>query len=59
VINVYQNVGVARDACAGLEVSYRNDIGVVGGVDGDGERISARAFYSYLWKTGSTLRTTH
>src|SRR5690606_36044949 len=48
VNNPFQNLGEAKVAGADLEVSYRTDVNWFGGLAGDGESISARAFYSYL-----------
>ncbi len=48
VNNPYQNLGEAQVSGADLEISYRTDVNWFGGLDGDGERISVRAFYSYL-----------
>jgi outer membrane receptor protein involved in Fe transport len=48
VFNGYQNLGEAQVSGADLEVSYRTDVNWFGGINGEGESISARAFYSYL-----------
>jgi len=48
VNNPYQNLGESQVSGADLEISYRTDVNWFGGLDGDGERISVRAFYSYL-----------
>lgn len=48
VYNAYQNVGEAKVAGADLEVSYRTDVSLFGGLGGEGESINVRAFYSYL-----------
>jgi len=48
VNNPYQNLGEAMVAGADLELTYSTDVNWFGGLSGDGERIRARAFYSYL-----------
>jgi iron complex outermembrane recepter protein len=48
VFNGFQNLGEAQVSGADLEVSYRTDIDLFGGLSGAGESISARMFYSYL-----------
>jgi len=48
VYNPFQNLGEAKVAGADLELTYSTDVDWFGGLSGDGERIRARAFYSYL-----------
>lgn len=48
VFNGFQNIGESVVSCADLEISYRTDVDLFGGLAGSGDSVNFRAFYSYL-----------
>jgi outer membrane receptor protein involved in Fe transport len=48
VFNGFQNIGEAVVSGVDVEAGYRRDVDFFGGIDGEGESINFRVFYSYL-----------